>query len=65
MSRPSTLATLDSALGGKVTSLLECRRAEGHTASQIRDELRDEHNITVSERTVQRWLTSLDPERAA
>jgi intein-encoded DNA endonuclease-like protein len=51
-----------------VTALLERRRQEGRSASRIRDELRDAHGITVSERTVQRWLSALaepQPERAA
>lgn len=63
MPKPSTLVTLDEALDGKITELLVARRAEGHTASQIRDELRDGHKVTVSERTVSRWLADL--ERAA
>lgn len=62
MSRTSTLATLDSALGGKVSKLLADGVRDGRSASQLRDELRDDHNITISERTVRRWLTDLEPQ---
>lgn len=65
MTRPSTLSTLDDALDGKITALLVERVSQGRTSSQIRDELRDEHNVTVSGRTVQRWLADLNSETAA
>jgi len=64
MSRLSVLRHLDDALGGQVSALLVRRRAEGRSVSEIRDELRDEHHITVSVRTVRRWLASLS-ERVA
>ncbi len=60
MTQRSTRQTLDQALDGKVTQLLKRRRDEGRSASEIRDELRDDHRITVSERTVRRWLTEID-----
>lgn len=63
MTRASALTTLDQALDGRISDLLTRRVSEGRKAAQIRDELRDEHNITVSERTVRRWLA--DIERAA
>lgn len=60
MSRQHTLTTLDQALDGAVTALIVRRRAEGRSAAVIRDELRDEHRITVSERTVSRAIARLE-----
>jgi hypothetical protein len=67
MTKPSTLSTLDEALDGRISELLRTRRADGASASQIRDEIRDELHVTVSERTVNRWLALMaaDAEEAA
>lgn len=60
MTRPSTIATLDQALDGTISTLIRRRRGEGRSAAEIRDELRDAHRLTVSERTVQRYIADLE-----
>lgn len=58
MTKASTLLTVDQALDGKVTELIRRRRGDGESAAGIRDALRDELNVTVSERTVARFLAN-------
>lgn len=63
--KSSTLATIDRALDGQISILARRRRSEGRSAAEIRDELRDALNVTVSERSVQRYLLELAPEPTA
>lgn len=60
MARQATFPLYDRILGGTLTALIRDNRKAGLTPAEIRDVLRDDHDVTVSVETVRRWVRELE-----
>lgn len=65
MARQATFPLYDRILDGKLNDLLRSLTANGAKAAEVRDILRDEHEVTVSVETVRRWIQALEKGTAA
>lgn len=60
MAGTSTFPLYDRLLNGRLAEFLKRWRSEGRSPVEMRDILRDEHQIKVSDATVRRWLRGLE-----
>lgn len=64
MPQSGTYPLVDRILDGHLADRLRSWRHEGWSFQRIADELRDEHDVRVSDETIRRWC-SLDGGEAA
>lgn len=60
MAGSATFPLYDRLLDGHLTEILERLLADGLSIPQVRDRIRDEHKVDVSDATVRRWIADLD-----